>query len=195
MKPISPRSASIGSMRRPLPDGSEEKTTIDPSFFCRRKRSGNTPAGRGRKRAGFWGDDPDDACLYANVYDRTAVDPFLSSGQYHNCSDGYEITAPVGSFRPNAFGLYDMLGNVWEWCEDKYDEEAYKNHEKYNPVNETGESDRVCRSASWHLPPDTVRCGYRDWDMPDNRFADLGFRLVRKDLSGGGNSNGDAGGD
>jgi formylglycine-generating enzyme required for sulfatase activity len=70
-------------------------------------------------------------------------------------------TTPVGSFPPNDFGLYDMHGNVWEWCEDWYGEEYYKHSPRDNPKGpETGEL-RVLRGGSWLNFPRALRCALR----------------------------------
>jgi formylglycine-generating enzyme required for sulfatase activity len=130
--------------------------------------------------AQYWGDDPNKACEYANVGDLTAEREW-SYWEVNNCEDGYEVTAPVGSFTPNAFGLYDMLGNVFEWNEDIYGKDAYRNHQRNNPVFTGDGSYRVIRGGCWYSWPAGVRCAGRSDHPPDGRDRDyfLGFRLVR----------------
>jgi formylglycine-generating enzyme required for sulfatase activity len=134
--------------------------------------------------ARFWGDNPDDTCQYANVADLTAEREW-SYWVVHNCDDGYAVTAPVGSFEPNAFGLYDMLGNVFEWCEDIYAKDAYRRHQRKNPILTGRGSYRVIRGGCWYSWPDGVRSAGRSDHPPagqdQNRSRDyfLGFRLVK----------------
>ena len=85
----------------------------------------------------------------------------------------------VGTKTPNGLGIYDMSGNVWEWCEDIYDSNAYTKHERNNPVISSGGSSRVSRGGSWSYGPGGVRCAYRDRSYPSNRYSYLGFRLLR----------------
>jgi formylglycine-generating enzyme len=131
----------------------------------------------GTKTERYWGDNPDEACKYANVYDEAGKKKFNFDWTVHKCNDGYAATAPVGSFKPNNFGLYDMLGNVWEWCEDVYDSDAYKKHERNNPVITSGSTVRVIRGGSWDDHPRNVRAAFRDRNEPDDRSCYVGFRL------------------
>ena len=126
----------------------------------------------------FWGEGPDQACKYASVADKTAKQKW-TGWTVHNCDDGFSATAPVGSFQPNNFGLYDMLGNVWEWCEDIYANDAYKNHSLNNPIYAQSGSGRVNRGGSWDDSPASVRCANRSRSTPGNRIFYLGFRLLR----------------
>ncbi|CAN2048739.1 formylglycine-generating enzyme [Candidatus Magnetomoraceae bacterium gMMP-13] len=126
----------------------------------------------------FWGNDPDDACKYGNVADRTAKSEW-SDWTIHDCVDGYTVTAPVGSFRFNKFGLYDMLGNIWEWCQDIYSSSAYSKHQRSNPIYANSGSNRVIRGGSWDDYPRYVRCANRYCRSPGYRYYYLGFRLVR----------------
>ncbi len=90
-------------------------------------------------------------------------------------------THPVGTKAPNELGLYDMSGNVWEWCRDAWDEQAYSRlgREKDPEVTGGGGSYRVYRGGSWSNGPGSVRAAFRDGDSPADRDSFLGFRLLR----------------
>jgi len=129
------------------------------------------------------GDDPEKLAEVGNVADAALKAKFPDMRYTIKASDGYVFTSPVGSFQPNAFGLYDMHGNVWQWCSDAYDAKYYN----VSPVeNPTGPENqylplRVRRGGSWFDPPfetsSTTRTGLGEY-YPDNT---TGFRVVRED--------------
>ncbi len=92
-------------------------------------------------------------------------------------TDGYEYTSPVGTFKANDLGLFDMSGNVREWCWDWYG--SYSRNSNSNPKGPNKGSYRVLRGGSWLNGPAYLRCANRLYSYPDNRFNDFGFRLSR----------------
>ncbi len=98
--------------------------------------------------------------------------------------DPYVFTAPVGSFRPNPFGLYDMLGNVFEWCHDRYDAHYYDRSLSVDPRGPDIGTERVRRGGSWRHAPVYCRSAFRRSSTPDDRYCFLGFRLVRGPFPG-----------
>ena len=107
-----------------------------------------------------------------------------------NIDDGYLYTAPVGSYPPNGYGLYDMTGNVWEWCFDAYDENFYANSPYRNPIADIIIKDkknniidinklRVSRGASWNDGPPSVWIASRREADPHVRWGNTGFRCAK----------------
>jgi formylglycine-generating enzyme required for sulfatase activity len=95
------------------------------------------------------------------------------------CGDSYKNTAPVGSFKPNALGLYDMHGNVWEWTQDCWND-SYKSAGSNDSPRLTGKcSRRVVRGGSWAGYSGALRAAYRNCFSRDNRYYSVGFRLSR----------------
>ncbi|TGO03588.1 hypothetical protein PN36_03650 [Candidatus Thiomargarita nelsonii] len=86
-------------------------------------------------------------------------------------------TTEVGQFPPNAFGLYDMHGNVREWCADTY-HDSYQGAPTDGSVWEKGGKNRVRRGGSWSLSADICRTASRYWNVPDDRNGFVGFRVV-----------------
>ncbi len=94
--------------------------------------------------------------------------------------DNGNQTHPVGKKTPNDFGLYDMLGNVFEWCVDWFGEKYYQVSEERDPEGPPSGEFRVTRGAAWNIPPGGVRVSLRSWMLPDHRFSHIGFRCVRE---------------
>ena len=114
-----------------------------------------------------WGDDEKLARDYANY-------------EWVEGKDKWELCSPVGSFKPNGYGLYDMAGNVLEWCADRYDGNYYTNSPVNNPQ---GQEDsiykyRVLRGGSWLALTNSLRLAYRPIDNPNSRYIYYGFRCV-----------------
>jgi formylglycine-generating enzyme required for sulfatase activity len=89
-------------------------------------------------------------------------------------------THPVGEKQANAWGLYDMLGNVWEWCQDWYDANYYRNSPAEDPQGPSSGRLRVLRGGSWYDDSRYVRVAFRDRNDPGNRNYIFGFRCVRE---------------
>ena len=134
----------------------------------------------------YWGDRITEACLYADVRDisflsKAKLQPGL--GDHFDCSDGYPYTAPVGEFRPNEFGLYDMLGNVRQLTEDCWNH-GFTHSYVGAPADGSAWTSQVCmygvtRGASFDETPSYERVSFRSYQALEIRSNTSGFRVAR----------------
>jgi formylglycine-generating enzyme required for sulfatase activity len=144
-------------------------------------------AARGRTKPGsypryFFGDNKDDMCRYGNAWDQIAASkiPGGNADWFVHCADGYIYTAPVGSFLPNAFGLYDMHGNAWQWVEDCWHDNYYGAPNDGSAWTTSGDCGRrTRRGGSWYSVSGTLRAASRGAGPTDDRDSNDGFRVAR----------------
>ncbi len=131
-----------------------------------------------------WGDEREGACVHANVADTSFPDvlrgertPTLVFG----CTDGHAYAAPVGRFRANAFGLHDVLGNVWEFVADCWNETYLGAPTDGRAWTEQGNCDQqIARGGSWASYPWTLHLAFRTRTGASSRSNTRGFRIARQ---------------
>jgi formylglycine-generating enzyme len=128
-----------------------------------------------------WGNGEEKACQYGNVYNPQKSSVFfLPDPVTFPCTDQFKITAPVGQFSPNQFGLHDMMGNVWEWVFDKYQRSFYDDSATNDPIGPLVSQFRVIRGGDWKQKPFNIRSSMRDKDTPGSKNSYLGLRILRE---------------
>jgi formylglycine-generating enzyme required for sulfatase activity len=117
--------------------------------------------------------------LYSTVAGREEVLPTKLVEYAWSRSNAENKTHPVGTRKPNVWGLHDLHGNVWEWCRDWFDPDFYKRASARDPVNDQPAIERVMRGGSWFLEARTLRSAYRSGQLPSAKSQYVGFRLAR----------------
>lgn len=150
----------------------------------------------GTQTARYWGDGREETCLYENGPDQALGDlgliefaPYAGLQRRLNCSDGHAPAAPVAQFKPNPFGLYDVIGNAREWVQDCM-HQSYEGAPEDGGAWETdcdisdrtgreGETMRVRRGAGWNYLPHGMRSARRGAYPASIRSWTLGLRVAR----------------
>ena len=136
----------------------------------------------GTTTARYWGDTQAPACEYGNVADLSLAEALNLDRRPQftfRCTDRHIYTAPVGSFRPNAFGLHDMLGNVWQWTLDCLNPTLEGQPMDGSPRLAGDCANRSMRGGSWSHLPWYVRAGNRVRGTAVDRYNFAGIRVVR----------------
>ena len=125
-----------------------------------------------------WGDDELDG-TQCNFADSNAPD-LTEKWADRNADDGYEYTASVGSYTPNGYGLYDMAGNVWEWCANWYETDYTRQAAEEATSTTWGVlHERVLRSGSWDTESYNHRVAMRNHALPSHSSSNVGFRCAQ----------------
>ena len=139
----------------------------------------------------FWAEnppgEPDAACTYANVFDQKNEAKIKGAfggitWEPFKCADDFPFTAPADAFEPNAWGLHNTLGNVWEWVQDCY-HDSYQGAPNdggiFDDGTECASDRRVIRGGSWNSRPVYLRSAHRYGYDTDDRSYFIGFRLAQ----------------
>jgi len=139
-------------------------------------RGGATGLAGKPRHAFVWGDDAPSKAV-ANMWDEAAQRKWPKTNylRFPDYDDGYALTAPVGTFAPNGFGLFDMAGNVYEWCSDWYGESYYGESPARNPQGPSSGKYKVVRGGAWYHAPGDLRVSNRFRYLPQIGARASGF--------------------
>jgi formylglycine-generating enzyme required for sulfatase activity len=147
-------------------------TESEWEYACRARTTG--PFAGGLDGMGWYGDNSGRSRLDSDKIWKTDRSNYVKRMLENGCR-----TRSVGQKKPNGFGLYDMHGNVWEWCMDWFSKDYYSQRASDNPTGPVSGTDRVFRGGGWGDSERNCRSALRSGDTLTYRSPDLGFRIVR----------------
>ena len=124
------------------------------------------------------GETEKDLSLVGNIADQSLKASYPDVSWARAWDDHAPFTAPIGRFRANAFGLHDMHGNVYEWCQDRYDAKYYETAPVEDPPGPADGKNRVLRGGTWFFDPYFARSANRNSIPQDDCGFNIGFRVV-----------------
>lgn len=136
-------------------------------------------AGRGGTASSrYWGEERKEQCRYANGADLSAQRKLTQGTLIADCDDAFPARAPAGRLLPNAYGLFDMPGNVWEWVQDCWSDNYAGAPTRGEAVLRPNCKERVTRGGSWSTKPESLRSAARGRSLAGHKGNDLGLRVA-----------------
>lgn len=135
--------------------------------------------GGGRGTIYPWGDDPVPPAGYGNYAGEEAPEVYAHGRTIQGYRDDHVLTAPVGSFPPDALGFHDLSGNVWEWCSDRYGEDVYARRVEDDPRGPPAGERRILRGGGHHCVLEELRVAERHHKRETDGSVFSGFRCAR----------------
>lgn len=129
---------------------------------------------RGKEYKHSWGNKE----FSGNIADEATKKGISGFPTWDGYNDGYPFTSPVGSFKPNELGIYDMSGNAYEWTADWHQYNYYSRSPKDNPKGSDSGRYKILRGGGWDLLPERAETTHRYWNIPGGRAVCIGFRLA-----------------